>query len=813
MKLRDFRFGWRMLAGEPVYSLVVLGGLSIGLAAALLLFSYVRYSWGYNAQVPDVDRVYVIKQRYNVDSLSPWFDQAPLFLREVAAATPGVEAATAYLPARPDAMGLTVRVGAQLSRLNGLTVLPGFATMLGLRTVRGDLEEALAKPEGIAVTEAAARRLFGTVDAQGATMQVEGKLLQVMAIVETPASNTTVPFEMLTGVNSLIVDEEVRKQIVTGEQGWWGKLLVRTRPDAPLQPVADALQAAVDRHPSQHTHPPEVMQRLAGRKVLDVVLSPLREAYFDQQVGGNYISQPGPRGNRAVVAGLGAVGLLILVLAAINYANLAAVRLLRRQREIAMRKVLGASVRQIVLQLLAESMLVAMFAAVSGLLLAWAASPVFARLMDRELESMLTPWNLGLALALGLLLGAATAIYPAWLALRVRPAQALAGKADAEMAHSASLRRSLTVFQTAAAMGLAGVTMAVVWQTAFALKASPGFDPSRLLIVDLPEAVRYSKTAQGFMAALRAQPGIEGVAISEDAVGRQKTSWVRDLKRPGGASAVMDMKSVSANFFTLYGVAPLAGRLFDASLDKEDDAVPLILNAMAARELGFSSPAEALGQTLLFTGFDNKVVHKRVIGIAPDLRFRSLRDAPRATAYELWTAGATLTVRAASLPDAERTVRGLWPGYFPNAMPSIQPAAAIQQANYDEEARVSRLLAAASCVALGIAAFGSYVMAARSVQRRAKEFVLRKLHGARRRDIGLLLARDFGALVLMAAVLALPLAALGIERYLAGYVERAPVGWWTIAGALAATALVVCMAVVRHAILAMQAKPADALRL
>jgi putative ABC transport system permease protein len=99
------------------------------------------------------------------------------------------------------------------------------------------------------------------------------------------------------------------------------------------------------------------------------------------------------------------------------------------------------------------------------------------------------------------------------------------------------------------------------------------------------------------------------------------------------------------------------------------------------------------------------------------------------------------------------------------------------------------------------------------VQRRAKEFVLRKLHGARRRDIGLLLAREFGALVLLAAVFALPLAALGIERYLAGYVERAPVGWWTIGGALAATALVVCLAVVRHAILAMQAKPADALRL
>src|SRR4051812_32914905 len=101
MKTRDFLIGWRTLVREPAYSLVVVLGLGVGFATALLLLGFVRYSWQYNAQVPDADHVYVIKQRFNVDPKAPWFDQSPLFLRAVAANTPGVIAATGYIPARP----------------------------------------------------------------------------------------------------------------------------------------------------------------------------------------------------------------------------------------------------------------------------------------------------------------------------------------------------------------------------------------------------------------------------------------------------------------------------------------------------------------------------------------------------------------------------------------------------------------------------------------------------------------------------------------------------------------------------------------
>jgi putative ABC transport system permease protein len=813
MNLRDFRIGWRTLLQDPAYSLVVIAGLGVGFAAALLLLGFVRYSWQYNAGVPDAGRVYIVKQRYNADPNAPWFDQAPMLLRLAAARAPGVLASTAYIPTRPRIVGLTATIGGQLHEMEGLTVMPGFADILGLQALHGNLKLALEQPESFVITEEAAVRHFGSGDIVGRSMLVEGKLLRAGAVLRTPDANTTIAFEVLVGVQSVLADAHVKQEMMTGKAGWWGKVLVRVDPGASLDALTAALQQAVDSSPGVQDLPPETRQRLGQKKVMEVALSSLREAYFDRDVGQNEISAAGQRGSRVVIAALGAMALLILAMAAINYVNLAAVRVLRRQREVAMRKVLGAGMRQIVLQLLAESMLVALLATGLGLLLAWLALPLFAQLVDRRLDGMLSPANIGAALVLGLALGALTAVYPAWIALRVRPGLVLTGRGDSESRRGMQLRRVLTVVQVATAMGLASITLAIAWQTSFAMRVSPGFDPAPLMIVDLPEVVRDSARARGFIAALSAQPGVAGSAISEDAVGRHQVSWLRDLKRPGGVSASMDMKSVSAAFFEQYRIAPRAGRLFSARTDREDDPVPLVLNAIATRELGFATPEAALGQALLFTGFDNKTIQKRVVGIAPDLRFQSLREAPHAMAYELWTAGMTLSVRATGeLAPVEAAVRRLWPRYFPDAMLKTHRADAILARNYADDTRVGRILAIATGIALAIAAFGTYVLAAHTVQRRSKEIVLRKLHGARRRAIGLLVLREIGLLILVAAAIALPLAGLAIARYLASFVEHAPIGYWTLLFALASTVAVALAAVARHAWLAMRMLPSDALR-
>jgi cell division protein FtsX len=809
----DFRIGWRTLIQQPAYTLTVILSLSIGLSASLLLLGFVRYSLEYDTHVPQVDQVYVVKHHFNVEPASPLFDIAPMFLREVALKTPGVADVTSYIPARPEITPLTIRAGRNLMTVRGLIVLPGFPSLLGMRALQGDLASALERPDRFIITDVAALRLFGTRAALGRTITSEGHVMQVGAVVQAPPPNTTIPFELLFGVNGAVVEPDIRHEMLTGEHGWMTKMLLRLTPGASLPAILQCLQQAVDTAPSLSHFPPEVRERLGRRKAVELSISPLRDAYFDHKVENSFIALPGDRASPGLVFGLALLAVLILLLAAINYVNLTTVRVLRRQREMAMRKVLGAGVPQIMLQYLLESVLVAVAATALGLLLAWLALPVFSQLVNRQLDDMFAPSNIVAAFGIGALLGAVTAAYPAWIALRVHPTQVLAGRPETESRSSLQWRRALTVLQIGAAMGLASVTIAVAWQTDYANSAAPGFDPTPIVVVDMPGHVRATDKARQFFSALLSQPGVAGVAISEDPVGRLDWSWTRMLKRPGGQSASMEMKAVSANFFELYGIAPAAGRLFQAGIDKENDAGSMVLNAVAARVLGFASAEQAVGQIVSFTGFDNVVVSARVVGIAPELRFHSLRDQPRAIAYALGTAGMVLSARATGAPaDVERAARALWPSYFPDAIPKIYRAGEVLKQHYADDVRMARLLAVATGIALAIAAFGTYALSANTVQRRAREITLRKLHGAQRADVGLLMLREIGTLILAAGVIALPIAAVAIQRYLSGYVERAPVGYWTLLFALALTLMIAFIAISRHAWLAMRLSPAEALR-
>ncbi len=820
MKLRDFRVGLRVLLKDPVFSLVALLGLAIGLAVFLLLLGYARYCWEYNSQIPDAADVYVVKQRNNLELGTPWYDQAPLFLLNAAHSTPGVTGATAYLTWFP----LTVNVNGRLRRLRSLTVLPGFAELMGLHALKGDVHAALSRPDSFAITEGAAIRLFGTTDVLGRVVLLRldaidqnTSVARIAAVLPDPPANTTIPYETLNGPNLGLMPRFMRTEAASGQSAWPGNLLLRVRPGTSISAVTAVLQRAADTAPSARKMPPEIKDRLGTRNVTDIRLARLRDAYFDRSVAANFLSQPVARGDAAVVDGLVAIGFLILALAAINYVNLATIRVVRRQGEIAIRKVLGARRHRLTRQFIAESLMVSTVATLVGLLLASVALPLFGELMHRDLRSVLSPVNIAGALAIGLALGLLTALYPAWVALRVRPSLVLTGRPGTESLRMRRVRQVLSTAQVAVAIGLVSFTAAISLQTRFAMKASPGFDPADLLVVRLPVG-EWSRDARvrGLRAALTAQTAIAGVAVSSDPVGQSKDAWSTEIRREDGAAFTMDVKDVSADFFSVYGIRPVAGRLFDPRLDRDEDADPVVINAIASHSLGFASPRLALGATLLFrshaTGGKGQLIAKRIVGIAPDIRFYSLRKTPGAIAYELWP-GTTLTIRACgSIADAEEAVRSVWPRYFPNSVLEIKPAGAVYAANYADDARLARLLWLATAIAIIIAAFGIHVLAADAVARRTGEIALLRLFGARRRDICKLIAGEIGSVVLISAAISLPLAAVAIARYLAPFTERSPIAFWTLAEATVAALAIASLAAARHAWVAMRLKPAVALR-
>ena len=804
MKLRDFKIGFRLLMQEPGYSSVVILGLSVGFATCILLLSFVRYSFNYNAQVPDAQNIYVLKQRFNLDPRAPWFEVGPLGLYAIAKKNPAVLDATAFSRAGD----YDVRIDNHTRHEEVMHVLPHFAEMLGITAITGDVKLALSRPDGLALTQDTAQKWFAGASAVGKSVMVGEQLLQVVAVIPNPASNTTMPYSALVGESSTLMSEKERADL-SKMDGNWGRILIKLKPGDSPAFMTHFLQNAVDHSILHERLQPEQRQQLGKRSVMDIRLTPLLDNYFDRDVVGQPFS--GQRGNRNSILGLAAVALLILALAAMNYINLTSVHVLRRQREIAMRKLLGASAARVIVQFMCESILVSMLATAVGLLLAWLLLPLFAELTERKLDSVFSLANISMSIALGLLTGVLSGIQPGWIALRVSAAKAFAGRLNTESTRAAHLRWSMTVLQFTIAVGLAGMTLVISYQTYFASNANPGFDTAPILVVDS----HFINQADGraFRDALARLPGVNGVAAAGDAIGRHQILGLAGFARQGKPDVSVHLKAVSAEFFEVYKIGSVAGRLFNSRLDNTKSAV-IVLNASAVKDFGFASAQSAIGKILVATidriGTTEQL---EIIGVAPDLLHDSLRESPVAIAYRLSDNINVLSLRIdRGMQEVEHAVETLWQQHFPNEELRMNTAGSFFAANYAEDAQLAKLLTAASCIALSIAGFSLYVLSTYSVRRKEREIVLRKLHGALARDIARLVLRDSLAVIALGTLLGLPFALIGGQHYLSGFIEQAPMALWSTVIAAIFAAILVLLASVRQTLTAIRIKPYQVLR-
>ena len=476
---RDFRIGWRLLLRQPFHSVVEILGLATGFAICFLLLGFVRYSFSYDSDVPERERVFVIKHRLNFIPQPQWMEYTPFALRGVALQSGLPMQVSAWWPRQP-----TLRLQGRAQAFDVTVVDPAFQDIAGLRAAEGDLRQALTRPDGLAVTRQTARRLFGDVPALGRTLEINRQQLQVRAVLPDRPSNSTIQFTALVGTGSALWSEREHREGLANWMGIGGRIYVKTGAGVTPEALQNVLQDAVDRAPWQNLATPELKAALGGRKMVDIGLGPLADAYFDRSVANTMGT--GPRGDMRMVLAIGAAGGLVLLLAVVNYVNLATVRTLRRQREIAVRRVLGATTRQLLAQFMAEAMLLSLAASALGVLMAWLLLPLCSDLLQRRLDGMFTPAAIAACLLLGVLVGAAAGLYPGWLARGVDMRETLANRSG-ETACGAWLRRVLTATQFAAAMAMGGVALAILWQTRFAAAAAPGFDPLPLLVLELPQ--------------------------------------------------------------------------------------------------------------------------------------------------------------------------------------------------------------------------------------------------------------------------------------------------------------------------------------
>jgi putative ABC transport system permease protein len=797
--MMNFRLAWRLLLRHPLSAAVELLGLAAGFAACFLLMGFVYYSFSYDSDVPQREQVFVIKHRLNFIPQPQWMEYTPFALRDVALQSGLPLQASVWWPSQAG-----LNQNGALRMIDFIAVDPAFVQIAGLGALQGDLQQALARPDGMAVTQKTARELFGTSEALGRHVTLNMQTLQVRAVLPDRPANSTMQFGILVGTGTALWSEQERRAALSNWMGISGRIYVKT--SASPQALQKALQDVIDQAPWQSMATPEMKVALGGRKMVDVALGPLADAYFDRSVANTM--GVGARGDMRMVLALGAAGVLILLLAVVNYINLATVRTVRRQREIAVRRVMGAGTRQLLMQFMSEALLLSTAAAALGLLLAWLLLPLASDLLQRQLDGLFTPPAIVICLAFGALVGVLAGVYPGWLAHGVDMRAALAQRSG-DTPGGAWLRRALTALQFSVAIGMGSVALAILWQTQFAASAPPGFDPTPLLAVEMPIPVDQPP-AGALRDAVAQLPGVAGVSWSRNVPGRDDHTGTRGsstVRRLDGSSVALSIEFVGTDFFKVYGVQPLAGRIFDSrEAPAAGDEQNVMLNQAAVQALGWSSAQQALGQRINGSNL-------RVVGVAPDLRWETLRDPVRPMMYQVLRDTGLMTVRlSGARADVEPAIAAIWQRHYPAQPVTLRPVASYYAQAYADDVRLARLLACATAVVLALAAFGIYVLAAHSVQRRAREIVLRKLHGASRTAIAALIGREFMLLTGVAALIALPPAWLTIAHYLAPFAERSPLGGWAPLVALGLALLVVMASTARHTWSAMRIAPAQALR-
>jgi putative ABC transport system permease protein len=802
MLLPDFRVGWRLLVKDWLWSASAVAGLAIGFLVCFVLLGFVLFSLSYDSQRPEAARTYLVKTRFHFPGVpEQWSEQTTQAVR------------TTIIDRKlPADVSMFSEVATSAVAENVAVVLPvtlvdaDFAKMTGLHALEGDIEAALKRPDALVLTVSSAAKLFGAAAfVLDRPVTIGGDRYVVGAVVANPPDATTIPFAALAGSGSTLWAARDRRDALENWGRVFGRVYVRPHPGADLQQLSAALQSASDRSPLHAQLDPAFLAQLGEKSLMDIKLVALRDAYLDPDLSEGALVH----GDRRLLLGSVALAFLILLLASINYVNLATVRTLRRQREIGILKVLGAPARAVAAQFVFESAFTTLIAAAIGLVLAWRLLPVFGDLMNRQISGLFNWQVIALFVVQGLLIGVLAGVYPAWIATRVKVGTALAGRGDQESASGLWVRRVLTVVQLASAMTLASLTLGIALQTRHAQRADPGFDARSVLVVDAGAPfTEPGPRVRSFIEAVRRLPGVAAVGQSLEAVGRQNIVQKGTMKRSGANAVTIEWKGVDPAFLGVYSIKPLAGRIFDRARDTDMAAAGWVINASTARALGFPSADAAIGQSV-----ESENGSAQVIGVVRDIRYQSLRSASLPVAYRLTRRAPVVAIRFVDgAADMEGTIERVWRLYLPDVVPKLTRQSVLLDAHYADDVRTVKLLAAAALIAIAIAAMGVYVLSAYTVQRRTREIVLHRLFGARAADIVRLLGIETIALIGVSALIGLPPAVAVLLRYLSGFVDQTPDWGWAVVLAFSIAGLVTLASVLRGISIALRLRPTLALR-
>ncbi len=801
----------RNLMRHKLYTAINVLGLAAGLAAALLIMVFVRHELSFNDRFGQIDDVWRLNRTMVITGRAPESTAAVSMPMAPALKQNFPELVQAVRVAR---LRDVVRRGSDSLYQLFTAVDPDYFTIFDWQFVAGDPATALAQPNGAVLTLATAQKLFATTDVLDRTIELgSGLVLRVTGVIEDPPLNVTHrPEALIALATPLKTIDRTRDQ-----WGWnWIDTYLRLAPGADARKLEAALPDFLRRN-----NPGAVTDEGNGDRTI-LSLQRLREIHTAPLNADEGTSM-------AVISGLLALAIVILGIAGINFVNLATARATMRAREVAMRKTLGASRGLLVLQFLAESLLLTFTAGLIAVALVEMLLPTFQDVMSvaidpayRGLAGMAV-----LAACLSFILGVLGGLYPALVLSGFRPAHVLRGNSKGN-AGAGRLRAILVVAQFAVAIALTVGTLVVLQQTRYASSQQLGFDKDNVVLlrgVDNPAVLTRMPALKQRLAA---DPGVVAVAgapwVPSDT--SETTSTYRRTDDGQGAAITIRTDLVDFGYFEVLGARLLAGRTFDEKYGTDALASPpegqvvegrtaaTVLSLTAVRQLGWGDAQSAIGRTLLYPN-DEGDVTLHVVGVVDDLQYRSARDRTVATVYQAvpaQTGTLMVRIRPGAAPAVLNRIDSIWKEIVPDVPVRRQFLDERINQLYALDVRQGQLFAAFAGLAVIIACLGLFGLASFTAERRTKEIGIRKVLGASVPDLVRLLVWQFSRPVLIANLIAWPLAWYGLSRWLEGFAYRVELNPLLFLAAGGGALVIAWATVAGHAARVAVEKPIKALR-
>lgn len=788
---------WRNIIKNGIFSVINIFGLTVGLMSCILIMLFVKQESNFDRWLTDSDRLVRMHTAYTMPN-------QPAFL-SVRSAGKMMEAIRDYASneietgVRLIQWSLTVRKGEDAFD-EAMTMADGsFLDVFDLPFAYGDRASSFAQPMNLLVTEKFATKYFGRTNVIGETITIccvggGPNDVQITGVLKDLPENTHLDINMLFYLQPALF------QPGNGTLDTWTSLNVYTyfklNSGVSIEQLQDRITYWMNNEsPLVEMSKQRLGEKASGKQVTDFInqrVMAVPDLHLNAKKHAGNMGDMTPMGDQEMINTFIVVALLVLVIACINFMNLSTAKASRRAKEVAMRKVLGASRGQVATQFLSEAVVLVLIALLFAIAATELVLPLYNEVLGKQLELRLfnEPLLLLGLMSVATLVGLGAGIYPAMFLSRFLPGHILKASKSSESGHSVKLRNILVIFQFATSIILVIATLVVYGQTIYSNSVAVGYKSDDKLVLNIRQA---GDNLSSLKQELLKIPEVNAVTFSSESPtqdnenNNQFTLLETDENGNKLEPILFNYHHMDYGFFESYQIKPLAGRLFDEQygLDQikplpEDSSdigrASIILNETAVSKLGYSNAENIIGKTLSVGR-----QHLTIIGVVPDVHFRSIKFGIRASVYllnpdEFNVANIAFDTR--DVPALISKIEQVWKQNVPLQLIDLQFLSEMMSAQYQDELTTAQLFLAFSLLAIIVACLGLYGLSAFTVERRTKEIGIRKVMGADISDIVKLLMWQFSKPVVIANLVAWPIAIYSMLIWLENFPYRMDIIWF-----------------------------------